>query len=493
MECILALDQGTTSSRALIIDHDGRIISSSQKEFKQHFPTPGFVEHDAKEIWSSQIAVAKDAIAKAADVKILAIGITNQRETTILWDKNTSEPIAPAIVWQDRRTFSYCEELKKKGYEKLVQEKTGLVLDPYFSATKIAWILDHIPGAREKAKRKELAFGTVDSWLLWNLTKGKVHCTDVTNASRTMLFNIHSLKWDEELLEIFNVPKEILPEVRSTSEIYGKTSLFSSPIPISGIAGDQQAALFGQGCFDLGSVKATYGTGCFLLMNTGQTPILSEKRLLTTIAWKIGKETTYALEGSVFMAGAIVQWLRDNLGMIEHSSDVDVLAGKVADSNGVIFVPAFTGLGAPYWDPYAKGLIFGLTRGTEKGHIARSALEGIAFQAADVLNAMVKDAKLPIKEIRADGGSAVSDILLQFQADLLQRELLRPKTHELTGLGAGFLAGLAIGFWKSKEEILKIWHLERKFHPQIAPKIVEKLLKKWERAVLAARSLEDRS
>jgi len=338
MECILALDQGTTSSRALLIDHNGRIVSSSQKEFKQHFPSLGFVEHDPKEIWTSQLAVVKDLLAKAPDVKILAIGITNQRETTILWDKNTSEPIHPAIVWQDRRTSTYCEELKKKGYEKLVQEKTGLLLDPYFSATKISWILDHVPGAREKAKRKELAFGTVDSWLLWKLTDGKVHCTDVTNASRTMLFNIHSLQWDRELLEIFKIPFDLLPEVRSSSEIYGKTTLFSSSIPISGIAGDQQAALFGQGCFGIGSVKTTYGTGCFLLMNTGPSPILSERRLLTTIAWKIGKETTYALEGSVFMAGAIIQWLRDNLGMIEHSSDVDVLAGKVADSGGVFFV-----------------------------------------------------------------------------------------------------------------------------------------------------------
>jgi glycerol kinase len=494
MQYILALDQGTTSSRAVLVDRSGSIIASSQKEFKQYFPTPGHVEHDPEEIWSSQYGVINEVLAKSSlDASdIAAIGITNQRETTIVWDRKTGRAVYRAIVWQDRRTTPLCEELKKKGMEPTFREKTGLLLDPYFSGTKLRWILDNVPGAREKANRGELAFGTVDTWLLWKLTRGKLHVTDVSNASRTLLLNIHTLKWDKDLLEILKIPESLLPEVRSSSEIYGKTAehVFSMPVPIAGIAGDQQAALFGQGCFEKGSVKATYGTGCFLLMNTKDSVVLSKHNLLTTVAWKIGNVVEYALEGSVFVAGAVVQWLRDNLGIIRKSYEIEELAAGVPDSGGVVFVPAFTGLGAPYWDPYARGMLLGLSRGTQKGHIARAALEGIAFQATDVLLAMASDSKTPIKELRVDGGVVASDILMEFQAGLTQTPVLRPKVQELTALGAAFLAGLAVGYWKNKSDIISHWQLDRQFNPQFSKEKAQNLIGKWKRAVECAKKWE---
>ena len=472
---LLALDQGTTSSRALIIDSSGKIISVAQKEFEQHFPQPGFVEHDAEEIWSSQFAMIHEAMAKASlsQNQIFGIGITNQRETTVIWDRKTSKPIAPAIVWQDRRTTSLCEELRKKGLESLFTQKTGLLLDPYFSATKIRYLLDHIPEAQKRAERGDLAFGTIDSWLVWKLTDGKVHITDATNASRTMLYNIHTLKWDEELLKVLNIPRALLPEVRGSSEIYCDSILNA---PIAGIAGDQQAALFG-------TAKATYGTGCFLLMNTGTKAVASRNRLLTTIAIQLGDKTHYALEGSVFNAGTAIQWLRDNLGFIHESSEIDSLAAKVPTTDGVYFVPAFTGLGAPHWDPYARGTILGLTRGSKPAHIARAALESIAFQAADVLLAMEKDSGIRIKELRVDGGATASNLLMQFQSDLMQTPVLRPKTRELTALGAAFLAGLATGIWKDTKEISDLWQLDQRFTSKLSQKEISTRLAIWKRAV----------
>ncbi len=493
MSYILALDQGTTSSRALIFDSKGNVLSIAQKEFKQYFPQSGYVEHDAEEIWTSQFGVANEAMAKLKvnASQIAAIGISNQRETTILWDRKTGEPIFHAIVWQDRRTASLCEELKQKGLEPLFKQKTGLLLDPYFSGTKIRWLLDHVAGARKRAENGELAFGTIDTWLVWKLTQGKVHITDATNASRTLLYNIHTGKWDDELLKILNIPSPLLPSIKSSSEVYGLTTehVFTAPIPIAGIAGDQQAALFGQGCLNPGSAKATYGTGCFILMNTGTKPILSEHQLLTTVAVKLGNETHYALEGSVFNAGTAIQWFRDQLGIIKKSSEIDTFAAT--DNGGVYFVPAFTGLGAPHWDPHARGAIFGISRGTTAAHIARAILESIAFQAADVLKAMEQDSKLKLRELRVDGGATASDPLMQFQADLMNVSVLRPKNRELTALGAAFLAGLAVGIWKKASEISALWQLDRKFIPQMDPKRGEKLLKIWSKALERSMDWEE--
>ncbi|HSX26135.1 MAG TPA: glycerol kinase GlpK [Chlamydiales bacterium] len=494
MAHILALDQGTTSSRALVINAQGKVLSIAQKEFKQYFPQSGFVEHDAEEIWSSQYAVANEALAKAKlDASDIAgIGITNQRETTILWDRKTGTPIFHAIVWQDRRTAPLCTELKQKKLEPLFSSKTGLLLDPYFSGTKVRWLLDHIPGARSRAEKGELAFGTVDTWLVWKLSRGKLHITDATNASRTLLFNIHEGKWDEELLKILEIPRSLLPEVKSCSEIYGHTGdhVFTASIPIAGIAGDQQAALFGQGCFDAGKAKSTYGTGCFILMNTGLKPVASKNHLLTTIALKMGKETHYALEGSVFNAGTAIQWFRDNLGLIKTSSEIDTLAATVPDTGGVYFVPAFTGLGAPHWDPQARGTILGISRGTTAAHLARAVLESIAFQATDVFKAMESDSNIRLSEIRVDGGAVVSEPLMQFQADLIQTAVLRPKTSEITALGAAFLAGLAVGLWKKPSELSSLWQLDRKFTPQMDPERRKKLLETWSRAVERAKHWE---
>ncbi len=485
MKYILALDQGTTSSRSVLISHDGQIVQSAQQEFRQIFPQPGWVEHDANEIWASQLSTLQELNTK----DIHAIGITNQRETTIVWDRKTGQPICNAIVWQDRRTTDLCKELKN--FEPLFKSKTGLLLDPYFSGTKLHWILHHIPGALERAKKGELAFGTVDSWLVWNLTKGKCHVTDVTNASRTLLFNIHTLKWDDELLKILEIPPAILPEVKSSSEIYGTASILPGNIPISGIAGDQQAALFGQACLKPGMVKTTYGTGCFLLMNTGDKPVLSKNNLLTTIAYQIGPTLHYALEGSVFIAGAVVQWLRDSLGIIQASSDIEKLARSVQDNGGVYFVPAFTGLGAPHWDPYARGAILGLTRGATSAHIARAALEGIAFQVADVIKCMEEDAGVPTAEMRVDGGAVRDNLLMQIQADLLQVPVIRPQITELTALGAGFLAGLATGFWKEMDDIAKYWQEDERFLPQMLPENAKRKRGKWSQALKCAQLWEN--
>ncbi|MBC7866903.1 MAG: glycerol kinase GlpK, partial [Gloeobacteraceae cyanobacterium ES-bin-316] len=466
---ILALDQGTTSSRAIIFDRHGTIVSLAQKEFKQYFPKPGWVEHDANEIWSSQLGVATEAIVKAGlgVENIAAIGITNQRETTVVWDRSTGKPIYNAIVWQDRRTSFICEELKAKGLDKEIKQKTGLVVDAYFSGTKIKWILDNVPGARDKANKGELAFGTIDTWLLWNLTKGQVHATDVSNASRTMLCNIHTLQWDGALQEMLDIPGSMLPQIRSSSEVYGSTQniLTAKNIPIAGMAGDQQAALFGQMCTQPGMVKNTYGTGCFMLMNTGGKPVYSDNNLLTTVAWKVNGVTNYALEGSVFIAGAVVQWLRDGLGIIRHSAEVEALAATVERSEGVYMVPAFTGLGAPHWNPDARGTMFGITRGTTAGHIARAALESIAFQTMDVLKAMEADAGIAIKELRVDGGATANNLLMQFQSDILGTEVLRPKITETTALGAAYLAGLAVGYWQNIEEIQAQWQIDKSFVP----------------------------
>ena len=469
---ILALDQGTTSSRAIVFDKNGLPVVSVQKEFKQYYPKPGWVEHDPVEIWSTQSGVALQAIKKAGlrSENIAGIGITNQRETTVVWNRKTGKPVHKAIVWQDRRTADFCDKLKKDGLAKKIQQKTGLIIDAYFSATKVRWILDNVKGARALAEKGDLAFGTVDSWLVWNLTKGKLHITDVSNASRTMLFNINTLKWDEELLKIFNIPASVLPEVRSSSEVYGKTSgTFSTSIPVAGIAGDQQAALFGQMCVDPGMVKNTYGTGCFMMMNIGTKPIESKSRLLTTVGWKIGNKTTYALEGSIFIAGAVVQWLRDSLGIIKKSSDVEKLAGKVNDSGGVYFVPAFAGLGAPYWNQHARGTITGITRGSTSAHIARAALDSIAYQTLEVLLAMKKDSGIDIRELRVDGGAVVNNNLMQFQSDILQASVVRPKITETTALGAAYLAGLAVNYWTDLKEIRKQWQVDRKFVPKMNP------------------------
>ena len=466
---ILALDQGTSSSRAIVFDHDGHICSMAQQEFTQHFPQPGWVEHNPMEIWSSEAAVIAQAISEIGITgkDIAAIGITNQRETTIVWDAETGIPVYNAIVWQDRRTSAYCDSLKERGLVDKIREKTGLIIDAYFSGTKIKWILDNVPGARDKAKAGKLRFGTVDSWLVWQLTRGTVHVTDVTNASRTMLFNINTLEWDKELLELMDIPLCMMPAVKSSSEIYGhtKTTIFAHPVAIAGIAGDQQAALFGQMCTAPGSVKNTYGTGCFLLMNTGEKPILSKNNLLTTVAWKIGDTVNYALEGSIFVGGSVVQWLRDGLGIIRSSGEIEALAATVPDNGGVYFVPALTGMGAPYWDQYAHGVICGITRGATAAHIARAALEGIAFQTMDIVNAMEKDAGVKLSELKVDGGASRNNLMMQFQADILDTNVIRPEVTETTAMGACYLAGLAVGYWGSLDEIKQQWKAERTFSP----------------------------
>lgn len=487
---ILAFDQGTTSSRAIIYNRDGLPVSGAQKEFTQIYPKPGWVEHDPEEIWSTQLGVASEAIAKAglASTDIAGIGITNQRETTIVWDRKTGKPVYNAIVWQDRRTADFCDRLKNEGKGRKVQEKTGLIIDAYFSATKVKWILDNVEYARELAEEGRLAFGTVDSWLIWNLTRGELHITDVSNASRTMLFNIHTLAWDDELLDIFKIPASMLPVVRSSSDIYGNTAgHFATGIPVAGIAGDQQAALFGQMCTEQGMVKNTYGTGCFMMMNIGEKPIESGSRLLTTVGWKIGDKTTYAFEGSIFIAGAVVQWLRDGLGIISNSAEVEKLAAGTKDNEGVYFVPAFAGLGAPHWDQHARGTIVGLTRGSTRSHIARAALESIAFQTLEVLKAMEKDSGIKIKELRVDGGATVNNSLMQFQSDLLHADVVRPKITETTALGAAYLAGLATGYWKNMNEIRTQWQLDKTFRPVMKPEETELLIKGWNRAVKAAK------
>ena len=494
-QLILSLDQGTTSSRAILFNHNGGIEEVSQRDFTQFFPQPGWVEHDPNEIWSSQISVAAEVVAKAgiSGKEVAAIGITNQRETTIVWDRETSEPIYNAIVWQDRRTAKYCDDLKTQGHSDKIKEKTGLILDAYFSGTKLKWILDNVEGAREKAEQGKLCFGTVDTWLVWKLTRGKMFITDVTNASRTLLFNIHTLEWDDELLSLLNIPKSLLPEVKQSSEIYGETSttLFSTKIPISGIAGDQQAALFGQMCTEPGMVKNTYGTGCFLLMNTGDKAVYSQNNLLTTIGWKINGKVNYALEGSVFVGGAAIQWLRDGAKIIRTSPDVNNLAALVPDTEGVYFVPALTGLGAPYWDPYARGAIVGITRGTTDAHIARATLEGIAYQVYDVVKAMEADADVESVELRVDGGASASDLLMQFQSDIFGFRIARPKTLETTALGAAYLAGLAVGYWKDVEEIKKQWIVEKEFEPKMDMEKVDELLKGWHKAVGKAKNWAD--
>jgi len=487
---ILSLDQGTTSSRAILFNHKGNIIHTAQQEFTQIFPKPGWVEHNPDEIWSSQLKVAQEAVTHTLQPgdTIAAIGITNQRETTIVWERATGKPIYNAIVWQDRRTAAFCDALKAEGKDALIKEKTGLIIDAYFSATKIKWILDHTEGARTKAANGELAFGTVDAWLLWNLTDGKVHATDVSNASRTMLLNIHTRQWDEELLAIFDIPASMLPKVVSSSETYGSTNKIVSTmsIPVAGIAGDQQAALFGQQCIAPGMVKNTYGTGCFMLMNTGTKPVTSNNNLLTTIAWEINGKTEYALEGSVFIGGAIIQWLRDGLHIIEKSADVELLAQQVPDSEGVFVVPAFAGLGAPYWDQHARGTIVGLTRGSNAAHIARAALDSIAYQTRDVLKAMEADAGIPILELRVDGGATVNNLLMQFQSDILDVKVVRPQIIETTALGAAYLAGLAVGFWTSPAEIATYWQVEKSFTATMDEPTRTILMKGWQRAVKAA-------
>ena len=481
---ILALDQGTTSSRSMLFDKQGNIISVAQKEFKQLFPQPGWVEHDANEIWSTQLGTMAEAIAKADSSmkEIAGIGITNQRETTVVWDRKTGQPVYHAIVWQDRRTAAYCDELKAAGHSSSIQQKTGLIIDAYFSATKLKWILNNVEGARNKAEKGELAFGTIDTWLVWKLTNGKVHVTDVSNASRTMLFNIHSLQWDEELLKLFDIPASMLPEVKASSEIYGE----HENVPVAGIAGDQQAALFGQMCTQPGMVKNTYGTGCFMLMNTGEKAITSKNNLLTTIAWKLNGKTEYALEGSVFIAGAVVQWLRDELKIIRTSSEVEKLAAQVKDTDGVYIVPAFAGLGAPHWNQHARGSIFGLTRGSSNAHIARAALDSIAYQTYDVLKAMEADSGIHIKELRVDGGATVNNQLMQFQSDILNCKVVRPKITETTALGAAYLAGLAVGYWKNVEEIQQQWQVDKAFAPAMDEEKRNKLVNGWQRAVNAS-------
>jgi glycerol kinase len=495
-EFILALDQGTTSSRAIVFDHNGLPVASAQKEFTQIYPKPGWVEHDPSEIWSTQSEVSIAAVKKAKldDSDIAAIGITNQRETTLVWNRKTGKPVYNAIVWQDRRTADFCDKLKNDGKATMILQKTGLIIDAYFSATKVKWVLDNVKGARQLAEDGQLAFGTVDSWLVWNLTKGGIHATDVSNASRTMLFNIHSLKWDAELLNLFDIPASMLPEVRSSSEIYGDSSgLFPKSIPVAGIAGDQQAALFGQMCIEPGMVKNTYGTGCFMMMNIGKKPIESKSKLLTTIAWQIGNDTQYALEGSIFIAGAVVQWLRDGLGIIKNSGDVEKLASMVKDSDGVYFVPAFAGLGAPYWNQHARGTLVGMTRGSTSAHIARAALDSIAYQTMEVLIAMQKDSGIEIRELRVDGGATVNNNLMQFQSDLLQTKVVRPRITETTALGAAYLAGLAVKFWSDINEVRKQWQIDRTFSPQIKAKETESLIKGWHRAVNASIAWADDS
>ncbi|TWT93225.1 glycerol kinase GlpK [Stieleria varia] len=494
MSVVLAFDQGTTSSRAIAFDHSGSILGVAQREFTQHFPRAGWVQHDATEIWETQLQVGRELMAQcelsAADVA--AIGITNQRETTVLWDRATGEPVHHAIVWQDRRTAGYCDELRAAGHTQMVQDATGLVIDSYFCATKLKWMLDNVPHTRQRAERGELAFGTVDSWLIWNLTGGRLHVTDVTNASRTMLLNIQTMQWDDELLSLFEIPRSLLPEVVPSSHVYGETDseLFGAPIRIGGAAGDQQSALFGQNCTHSGMAKNTYGTGCFLLMNVGDQPVASKNQLLTTAACSTSERREYALEGSVFIAGAAVQWLRDGLGIIESSDEIEDLARSVPDSDGVYLVPAFAGLGAPHWDSYARGSILGLTRGTTRAHIARAALEGIAFQVADVVDAMRKDAGHPIKELRVDGGACANDLLMQFQADILQVPVVRPKVIETTAIGAAFLAGLAVGFWKDVDEIAQVWQTDRVFEPSMADGEVTERRDRWSEALRRSQNWE---
>ncbi|MCH7408422.1 glycerol kinase GlpK [Belliella sp. DSM 111904] len=484
---VMAMDQGTTSSRSIIFDHKGEIISTGQKEFKQYFPKAGWVEHDPIEIWETQAEVTAQAIRQSnlSAKDLVAIGITNQRETVLVWDKSSGEPIYNAIVWQDKRTSDYCEELKTAGKDDLIRNKTGLLLDPYFSGTKIKWILDHVEGSRDRARKGELICGTIDTWLVWKLTGGEVHVTDVSNASRTLLYNINTLEWDEELLSLFEIPIEMLPEVKASSEVYGNTKceFLDHEVPIAGIAGDQQAALFGQQCTKKGMVKNTYGTGCFMLMNIGKKPVISEHGLLTTIAWKIGDKTTYALEGSIFVGGAVVQWLRDKLGVILSSKQVEELAGKVEDTEGVVFVPTFAGLGAPYWNAYARGTLFGLTRNTSDAHIARAALNAIAYQTMDVLEAMQADSDLEIKELRVDGGATINDILMQFQSDVLHVNVVRPDITETTALGAAFLAGLAVGYWEDTKEISKFWKKDKTYEPNPDRSKVERGIADWKHAI----------
>lgn len=491
---ILSLDQGTTSSRAIVFGKEGKILSVAQKEFKQIFPKSGWVEHDASEIWSTQIGVVNEALANidiSAD-NIAAIGITNQRETTVVWDRASGKPICNAIVWQDRRTADTCDKLKAAGYEKLFQARTGLVVDAYFSGTKVKWILDNVEGAREKADKGELAFGTIDSWLIWKLTAGELHITDASNACRTMMFNIHTGEWDNELLDLLEIPISLLPEVRNSSEVYGKTAkgLLGAQIPIAGIGGDQQAATFGQTALEPGMVKNTYGTGCFMLLNTGEEPVTSKNKLLTTVAWQLDGKITYAVEGGTFIAGAVVQWLRDGLGIIKSSEEVEALASSVPDTDGVYLVPAFVGLGAPYWDSYARGTITGLSRGSTAAHIARAALESIAFQTADVLEAMKQDSEIEILELRVDGGASQNDLLMQFQADLLGIPVVRPKVTETTALGAAYLAGLAVDYWKNQQELKRLWQMEKRFEPNMSKEKREQLREGWKRAI--AKTLEKR-
>ena len=497
MACILALDQGTTSSRAILFDHDGKVRAMAQQEFPQIFPAAGWVEHDPEAIWASQHAVAAEALRRA-DVSagdVAAIGIANQRETTVLWNRRSGPPIHNAIVWQDRRTAPFCDRLKQDGLGDLIQRKTGLVIDPYFSASKIRWMLDNVPGARDQAERGELAFGTIDTWLLWKLTGGGVHVTDASNASRTMLYDVHAHDWDDELLERFEIPHSLLPQVRSSSEVYGHAhpNWFGGPIPIAGIAGDQQAALFGQTCFRRGLAKNTYGTGCFLLMNVGAEAVESRHRLLTTIAWQLQDRFHYAMEGSVFIGGAVVQWLRDGLKIIESAGQIEALARTVPDSGGVYLVPAFAGLGAPHWDQYARGAISGITRGTTAAHFARAALESIAFQVADVLEVMQQDASGAITELRVDGGAAANNLLLQFQADLLRVPVVRPKVTETTAQGAAYLAGLAVGFWKDQADLQSHWEIERIFEPQMSDAEVAHHRSRWHEALQRSRDWEQHS
>ncbi len=491
---ILALDQGTTSSRAIVFDHAGAPVASAQKEFRQHYPQPGWVEHDPLEIWSSQRDTAAEALAKVglSVADIAAVGVTNQRETTVVWDRATGRPVCPAIVWQDRRTADYCAQLKRDGIEPLVAAKTGLRLDPYFSGTKLRWILDHIPGVRTRAELGQLAFGTVDSWIVWQLTGGKVHVTDASNASRTLLCNLHTGNWDDELLALFGIPRALLPEIKSSSGIVGHiaSGLPAAGAPIAGLAGDQQAALFGQACFTPGMAKNTYGTGCFLLMNTGAKPVVSQNNLLTTIAWRIDGKTEYALEGSVFIGGAVIQWLRDELRLVRDVAELDALAASVPDAGGLFLVPAFAGLGAPHWDPYARGTLVGITRGTNRAHFCRAALEAIAFQSADLIACMEKDSGLPLRELRVDGGASRSRPLLQFQADLLGTSVIRPKCIETTALGAAYLAGLAVGYWKDRADIARHWTADTTFEPAAARAGIAALRQNWNRALDRAKNWE---
>ena len=490
MKYILSIDQGTTSSRSILFDHEGNICSVAQKEFTQIFPKPGWVEHNPQEIWSSQASTIAQVITNvgAESKDIVAIGITNQRETTIVWDAETGQPVYNAIVWQDRRTADYCKELEAQGLTDKIRQKTGLILDAYFSGTKVRWILENIPGAREKAEAGKLRFGTVDTWLIWNMTHGEKHVTDVSNASRTLLYNIHTLDWDEEMLQLLDIPRSMLPEVKSSSEVYGYTHMpiFKLDVPIAGIAGDQQAALFGQMCTEPGTIKNTYGTGCFLLMNTGDKAVLSKNNLLTTSAWKIGDQVSYALEGSVFVAGSVIKWMRDEMRMFRTSKDIDMLAEKVEDNGGVYFVPALTGLGAPYWDPYAKGTVTGITRGTKLEHVARAALEGIAFETMDIVDAMRKDAGVTLGDLKVDGGVSNSDITMQFQADILGTNVVRPTCVETTAKGAAYLAGLAVGFWSSIDEIKAQWAIDRTFTPTMPAEKVQEAKDGWKDALSRA-------